>query len=332
MIKAVEKIYNNTYGTHSIQRHAFVGRLAVLMIKVGIAGTGAWARRTHLPALLQHPDVHLVGVWGRDGERARQLAAEFGVEAFPTFEQLSGVVDVVDIAVSPMAQAEIAMRAATAGRHLMLEKPLAMTSAEASAISRLVKERQVVAKVFLSRLFDEPRRAWLRSGADRQWTIALFDWKSAGLLGSSPAADDWRIVAGPLFDVGPHVLSQLELLLGEVTSVTSASTDERGAVDFSLVHSSGAHSVSHIDLRAPVAFTEERISLSSPGETRSWGNDGQVDFIAAFRLMVDDVIDDLRGRESKDRAISTLSGTVDGARVVRLLHDIHSTLISAPGA
>ena len=57
-------------------------------LRAGIAGTGYWAREIHAPGAARHTDLDLVAVWGRDADRAAELAATYGassgtdVEAF----------------------------------------------------------------------------------------------------------------------------------------------------------------------------------------------------------------------------------------------------------
>jgi predicted dehydrogenase len=296
------------------------------MLRVAVAGIGAWSRRTHLPALAAHDGVELIGVWGRDTERSGQLAAEFGIASFDSFEELVQRVDVVDLALAPAVQAEFATAAALAGRHLLLEKPVAMTGNDAGELDAVVNASGVVARTFLSRLFDAHRRPWLRESTAHEWRIARLNWESAGLLASSPAAQGWRAAAGPLFDAGPHVISQLEALLGEVSEIGSVSSDERGVIELSLVHESGAHSTSRIDLRREVNFTREGIVLVSDGSESSWHNEHEVDFVDAFRLLIDDLIDGVAGRESTEPIVTALSGTGHGARTVRLLEEIEAEL------
>jgi predicted dehydrogenase len=97
-------------------------------VRFALFGTGHWARATHGPALVAHPGVDLVGVWGRDPDRTGELARHLGTKAFADSDELIDVVEAVAVALPPGMQASLALRAARAGRHLLLEKPLAPTS------------------------------------------------------------------------------------------------------------------------------------------------------------------------------------------------------------
>ncbi|KJY26221.1 Gfo/Idh/MocA family oxidoreductase, partial [Streptomyces katrae] len=50
--------------------------------RVGLLGTGPWARRTHAPALAAHAGSDFTGVWGRRPEAAAELAGAYGVKVY----------------------------------------------------------------------------------------------------------------------------------------------------------------------------------------------------------------------------------------------------------
>src|SRR5512142_186287 len=95
-------------------------------LRFGVAGTGYWAETVHLSALSAHPDATLVGVWGRSPEKAEALARNFGIASFRRFDEMLDQIDALSIALPPQIQAGLALAAANAGKHLLLEKPLAM--------------------------------------------------------------------------------------------------------------------------------------------------------------------------------------------------------------
>src|SRR5258706_7384438 len=105
-----------------------------MRLRVGLIGTGYWARGVHAPSVRHHPDADLIGVWGRDPARAMELAAEFGAQPYTDVKALLADVDALTFAVPPDVQAEIGVRAAAAGRHLLLEKPIATSVAAAEML------------------------------------------------------------------------------------------------------------------------------------------------------------------------------------------------------
>src|SRR4051812_25524121 len=105
-------------------------------MRFGLLGTGPWAHLAHAPGLAGHDGVDLVGVWGRDAAKAADLAGRYGAKAYPGVDALLADVDAIAVALPPDVQAPIALRAARAGKHLLLDKPVAFEPAAAAEIAR----------------------------------------------------------------------------------------------------------------------------------------------------------------------------------------------------
>ena len=135
--------------------------MASAPLRFGLVGTGYWARIAHAPALASTEGIELAAVWGRDPQAAASLAAEHGAAGYADIEALLAAVDGVAFAVPPDVQAPIATAAARAGKHLMLEKPIAIAEAEADELVTAVGEGQVASVVFFTLLFRADVRAWL---------------------------------------------------------------------------------------------------------------------------------------------------------------------------
>jgi predicted dehydrogenase len=96
-------------------------------LPIGIVGAGAIVRAGHLPAY-RKAGLRVVAIADLDGAAARTVAAEFGVESvYDTADALIADprVEVVDIAVTPQAQAGIVRQATAAGKHVLCQKPFA---------------------------------------------------------------------------------------------------------------------------------------------------------------------------------------------------------------
>src|SRR5581483_1007958 len=114
------------------------------MISIGIVGAGAIVRSSHLPAY-RKAGFDVAAVADVDGERARALASEFGVQrAYDDADALiaSGV-DVVDIAVPAEAQPEIALAAIAAGKPVLCQKPFALSLPEAARVVEAAEQAGV---------------------------------------------------------------------------------------------------------------------------------------------------------------------------------------------
>src|ERR671912_1527712 len=107
------------------------------MIGIALLGAG-YAARIQLVCWREIPGATVVGVWNRSSERARALAAEFGVPSFDKLDTLLAhpTVDAVDIATAVETHHDYARRAAAAGKHVLCQKPLAPRFAEAEALVR----------------------------------------------------------------------------------------------------------------------------------------------------------------------------------------------------
>ncbi|MFJ6247711.1 MULTISPECIES: Gfo/Idh/MocA family protein [unclassified Streptomyces] len=259
--------------------------------RIGLLGTGPWAGHTHAPALAGHPDVEFSGVWGRRPEAAEALAAASGTRAYGDVDALFAASDAVALALPPDVQAPLAVRAAAAGCHVLLDKPVATTVAGAREVAGAVEAGGVASVVFCTLRFAEPTASWIeeRAAADG-WFLGEAHWLGS-LYGSGStseyAASPWRREKGGLWDVGPHVLSVYLPILGDVTEITAAPGpgDTHHLV---LRHASGASSTATLTLSAPPEAAEAALALygtEGRAEMPRW--DGAVD---AFGAAVDALV------------------------------------------
>jgi predicted dehydrogenase len=223
-------------------------------MRFGLLGTGPWADIAHAPALAAHPDAEFTGVWGRRPEAAAALAERHGTRAYEDVDALLADVDAVAIALPPDVQADLAVRAAAAGRHLLLDKPLATTTDAARKVADAAQAAGVASVVFFTLRFEAESAAWIDARAAQDgWFTARADWLGSVFAGAgdSPyAASPWRREKGALWDVGPHALSVLLPVLGDVTELTAA-PGPGDTVHLVLRHTGGASSTATLSLTAP---------------------------------------------------------------------------------
>ncbi|WP_306338644.1 Gfo/Idh/MocA family protein [Streptomyces sp. KL118A] len=222
-------------------------------LRFGLVGTGPWASATHAPALARHPGVDLSGIWGRRPEAAAALAAEHGTRAYADVDELFAACDAVAFAVPPDVQAPLAARAAAAGCHLLLDKPVATSPAGARDLAAAAERAGVASVVFFTMRFTPTAAAWLAEQvAAGGWFTGRADWYGSFYApdGSAAFSSPWRASRGGLWDVGPHALSMLLPVLGDVTEVTAAQ-GPRDTVHLILRHTGGASSTATLTLSAP---------------------------------------------------------------------------------
>jgi predicted dehydrogenase len=299
------------------------------MLRFGLLGTGYWAAETQAAGLHGHPDAEFVGVWGRNPAKAEALAGRYGVRAYEDVDTLIGDVDAIAVALPPDVQGELALRAAQAGRHLLLDKPVALTVAAADAVVAALVANGLSSLVFTTNRYRSEFEDVLREAAGRGgWFGARTTLYGANFTPDSPYADSpWRQVHGGLWDLGPHALASMLPVLGPVVEVAAMA----GAPELHHVllrHAGGAVSTMHLSIHMPPGL--ER------WETVLYGASGQLtlptltpDVVGAFRTAVSRLVanvaagvtDDPLGAAAGRDAVAVLSAAqfaADEGRVVPL--------------
>src|SRR5437773_5036751 len=237
------------------------------MLRFGLLGTGYWAAETHAAGLHGHPDAEFVGVWGRNRAKAEALAGRYGVRAYPDVDALIGDVDALAVALPPAVQAEVALRAARAGRHLLLDKPVALSLAAADALVDAVDAAGTSALVFATNRYRPEFADFLAAAAATGgWFGSRTTLYGAVKAEGSPYADSpWRDEKGGLWDLGPHALASVVPVLGPVTEVAAMAAPAR-THHLLLRHAGGAVSTMHLSIhQAPAAVAWETVLFGPDG-------------------------------------------------------------------
>ena len=196
-----------------------------MSLRVGVIGCGAIAR-THVPAIQGATGVELAGVFDADAGRARALAAQFGVgTVYESWPALLGdaAVDVVAILLPHHRHADHALAALAAGKHVMCEKPLAITLADCDAMIAAAERAGRALMPCHTRLF-EPATPYLRALLDRGALGEIYLARTTGI--EPPAIVGVRPWLGAIPDDGVlmaqavHVAYLLRHLVGEVVEVS----------------------------------------------------------------------------------------------------------------
>jgi predicted dehydrogenase len=295
-------------------------------LRFGLVGTGHWARITYAPALASTEGIEFAAVWGRNADAAAGLAAGYHVTAHRDLPEFLDGVDAVAFAVPPDVQAPIAIRAARAGKHLLLEKPVAVTAADADALADAVAQARVASVVFFTARFQADVRAWeAEVTAAGGWAGGCAVWLGSAWQPGSPFNTPWRRDKGALWDLGPHVISLLWAGLGPVRSVTAVA----GRADIThlvLRHDSGVTSTATVTLDAPESAEFNELFL--------WGPAGR----SAAPTEVRDAVTPLRTALA-ELAANARSGQVShpcdarfGRDVVHVLADAERQIGVRPGS
>jgi predicted dehydrogenase len=287
-------------------------------LRFGLVGTGHWAQITHARALASTDGIEFAAVWGRNADAAADLAARYHVTAHRDLPEFLAGVDAVAFAVPPDVQAPIAIRAAAAGKHLLLEKPIAVTAAEADALADAVEQARVASVVFFTARFQDNVRAWeAEVTASGGWAGGCAVWLGSALQPGSPFNTPWRRDKGALWDLAPHMVSLLWASLGPVRSVTA----QAGPADVThliLRHEGGVTSTATVTLDAPESAELNDLFL--------WGRAGR----SAAPTAVPDPVTPLRTALA-ELAANARSGQVRHPCDARFGRDVVHVLADAEG-
>lgn len=147
-------------------------------LRAGVLGAGAFGR-IHARKYTEDARVALVGVYDPDDERATELANTHRVEAFGSLQTLLAAVDIITIASPPSFHGAAAYEALSAGKHVLVEKPLATDVATGADLTQLAARKNLTLAcghqerlVFQAMgLFDAPERpTYIESVREGPWT------------------------------------------------------------------------------------------------------------------------------------------------------------------
>ena len=194
-------------------------------IRIGIVGCGAVTQRYHLPSAKKIEGCSVTILVDSDRLRAEQLAAEYKVPAISTdFRELPRYADAAIVAVPHRLHASIGEYLLSAGCHVLMEKPLALTDAECHRLVTLAKKKKVVLTVgLLRRYFRAYQITKKLMETNTLGKVKSFDIREGNVY-NWPVASDFMFRAGEsgggvLVDTGAHTLDFVLWCLGDVASV-----------------------------------------------------------------------------------------------------------------
>ena len=205
-----------------------------MTIKIGIIGCGKIAQVRHLPEYAEHPEAKVWGLFDINTERAKELADQYGAKAYESYEALLAdpEIDAVSVCAANFAHAEISVAALNAGKHVLCEKPMAVTLAECESMVEaarrngkflMIGHNQRLAKAHSTakQLIDEGLigrivtfRTTFGHGGPETWSVD--PGKNVWFFDKSKAA------MGAMADLGIHKTDLIHYLTGERVIRTTA--------------------------------------------------------------------------------------------------------------
>ncbi len=114
--------------------------------KIGVIGVG-YLGRFHAQKYAQLPNAELVGIFDINGKRSKEVADECQTQAFASHSELIQQTDALSIAATTKAHYLLALECLTAGKHVLLEKPMCTTLEEAQHLVAVAKENDCILQI-----------------------------------------------------------------------------------------------------------------------------------------------------------------------------------------
>jgi predicted dehydrogenase len=255
--------------------------------RVGIVGVGGIAG-THHQELSRLRSVAIAGIADVNPARLKQRSEEWNVHAYPTLAALLETdIESVFICTPPLAHREVVEQAAQAGKHIYLEKPIALSLADADASITAAERAGITFMVGFNYRYEPIRRAVVervRAGDvgdlvlvwEEHWMYrSTPDWKQ--FLETGPWRKSYEESGGRMSEFGSHIINWQQAIAGPAKAVTGFArtiTAPEVVDDFNLAQFAFAAGAGLISL-AISATTPPRWSFGVMGTGGTLFSDGQ---------------------------------------------------------
>jgi predicted dehydrogenase len=205
-------------------------------LRVGIIGCGAVTVRSHLPVLTGMDGLRVVALADPQLERTQAVAARFGVPTVcADYRELLDGVDALVLALPHHLHAPVGAEVLRAGKHVLMEKPLANAPAECDQLIEAAAQGGVTLAV------AQVRRYMTAYRAAREWLATELLGELIELTAEEGGVYNWPVASdfffrpehsggGVLMDTGAHVLDALLWWLGDL-QLSDYSDDNAGGVE-----------------------------------------------------------------------------------------------------
>ena len=197
-----------------------------MSVKIGIIGCGKIAQVRHIPEYLANPNAEVYGFYDINPDRAKELAEKYNGKAYPTWEAMLSDPEItaVSVCAANHVHGEITVGALRAGKHVLCEKPMAVSLEECEAMVKAaeasgkylmigqnqrlagahVKAKELIARGEIGRVLTF-RTTFGHSGPE-SWSI-------------DPGSNVWffdksKAAMGVMADLGIHKTDLIQYLLG----------------------------------------------------------------------------------------------------------------------
>jgi predicted dehydrogenase len=177
-------------------------------LRVGVVGCGYWGSK-HVRVLSGLDAVDQVAIIDSNVNRVSGLVRSFpAARAYSTLEAALDSVDAVVIATPPTLHVPLALQAMAAGKHVLVEKPLATTSADASLLIDTAEEAGV--QLMVGHTFEHNAAVWKLRALVQSGQLGDLYYLDTARLNLGLYQSDVNVI----FDLAPHDISVLNFVLG----------------------------------------------------------------------------------------------------------------------
>ena len=256
---------------------------------VGIIGAGNFALRTLLP-LLKSSGVRFRSIASAGGTSAALAAQQFGCETVTTdlatvFEDEA--IDTIYVLTRHHDHAKLALRALQAGKHVFVEKPLALSQHELEELNAAAMETNRLLTVGFNRRFAPLAEQAVELLRGRVGTLSLIVTVNAGFIPRDHWIQDPEVGGGRIVGEACHFIDLVRFMVGSPISGVHVTTARDGAgrtvediAHITLTFDDGSTAVVHYLANGARSFPKETIEAFFDGKTfvidnwrclRGWG-------------------------------------------------------------
>ena len=205
-----------------------------MTIKVGIIGCGKIAQVRHIPEYAANPNAEVYGFYDINLARAEALAAKYGGKAFATYEELLAdpAIEAVSVCAANHVHAEITIAALKAGKHVLCEKPMAVTLEECEAMVAAAKESgkylMIGQNQRLAKAHAKAKELIEQGAIGKVLTFrTIFGHGGPETWSIDPGSNVWffdktKAAMGAMADLGIHKTDMIQYVLGSKIVKTQA--------------------------------------------------------------------------------------------------------------
>ena len=197
-------------------------------VRVGVVGTSWWSDLMFLPSLKSHPQAEVAAICGRNPQRTEEMALKYAIpKSFADYRRMirEGDLQALVVATPDDLHYPIVLSALEAGLHVLCEKPLASTAAQAEEMVRAAEAAGVKHMVLFTWRWMphfQHLHDLVAGGYIGRWYEAHFDYRSGYARAPEYAwRFDRRRANGCLGDLGSHMIDFARWTVGEIVKVSA---------------------------------------------------------------------------------------------------------------